>query len=91
MDYGRINLGPPPDGPPPISGGWADPGPPSGGCPIRALPILVGIPDREIPYVVRVRWGYTDRATATPVQVLETGDVRVQRGTAQWISPRTYR
>ena len=81
---------PPPDGAPP-SGGGADPAPPSGGCPIHALPSLVGISDREISNVVRVRWGHTDRATDTPVQVLETGDVGVQRGEGRWISPSSCR
>ena len=61
------NWVPPPDG-----------GPPSGGCPIHGLPQLVGISDRLISNVVGVRWGYTDRAIVTPIQVLQTGAIVVQ-------------
>ena len=50
---------------------WADPGPPLfGGRPIHGLPTLVGISDMEIPNVVRVRWGYTDRASDKTIQAL---------------------
>ena len=61
------SLAPPPDG-----------APPSGGCPIHGLPILVGIPDRVISNVVGVRWGFTDRAIVTPIQVPQTGAIGVQ-------------